>query len=160
MKKLIPTFILLQLVLGVLNAQETPPMVEVPPEIIKNLDEIISKPIIPGCEDIQDKNGPEVESCFRQIMSTKLTDRLMSKVDEIGDIGLDRLSSIVTVVISKEGQMANIKIESTNDARYGQIVEQQMKLLAANFPPITPAKKENGETVNFMYRIPVTFVFQ
>lgn len=158
MKKLIP--ILTLFLFGILNAQQTPEIVEVPPEIVEDLDEIVSKPILPGCEEIQDKNGSEVESCFRRIMTPKITDRLMSKIVEIGDIGLDRLNSVVTVVISKDGLMTEVRIESTNDAGFGQIVEHQMKLIAANFPPITPGKAKNGEAVNYMYRIPVAFVFQ
>lgn len=158
MKKLITAFVLLIFATVFLNAQETP-TVEILPQNNVDLEEIISKPILSGCEEIQDTNGAEVESCFRRIMSTKITDRLLSKVGEIGDIGLDRLNSIVTVVITKEGLMTNVKIESTNNAQFGKIVEQQMKLIAANLPTLTPAKAKNGETVNYMYRIPVTFVF-
>ncbi|SMC35875.1 hypothetical protein [Moheibacter sediminis] len=159
MKKIILTFTLFLFGIGILNAQEAPGIVGVAPQIVENLDEIISKPILPGCEHIQDTNSVEVESCFRSIMNVKITNQLLSKVSEIGDIGLDRLTSIVTVVITKEGLMSNVKIESTNDAQFGKIVEQQMNQIAANVPSITPAKSNNGEAVNYMYRIPVTFVF-
>lgn len=160
MLKTILTFVLIVISTCILTAQETPaelaPPVAVPMEIS---DEVISSPIFPGCESIADANSPEMENCFRNIIRNKITDRLMMKTHEIGVIGMDRLNSIVTLVVSKEGLVTDVKIESANSAEYGKIVEEEMKQLAAKLPAIIPAKNKDGEPVNYMYRIPVTFVF-
>lgn len=154
MKKLTPTFILLILTTIFLNAQE---IIIAPPSAAP--DELISKPILPGCEEIQDKNGPEVESCFRKIMGAKITDRLMKKIDQVGEIGLDRLNSVVTLMITKEGKIDHVRIESANSAQFGKIVQEQMKQIAAKLPAITPAKTKYGNAANYIYRVPVNFVF-
>lgn len=169
MKKIKPTLILLLITFGILNAQEVRGIVEVPPTHSEHPqadpsysnpeEEVISLPIYPGCETIADQDRSEVEQCFRNTIRTQIHNRLMMKTDELAELGLDRLTTIVSFVVSKEGCLTNIQTESGNSIEYRKIVEEQMKRMAANFPEIIPAKIANGEPVNYLYRLPVTFVF-
>ena len=167
MKKTLTTLALLLISFGISKAQETPSIVETPPSIsyppptisTDPEEEVVSMPIYPGCEAIAEQDSPEVQKCFHNQVRTQVHNRLMMKTDELSELGMNRLTTVLSFVVSKEGRLANIQTESGNSSTYRRIVEDEMKRMAANFPDIIPAKIANGEPVNYKYRVPVTFVF-
>ena len=165
MKKTLTTLALLLISFGILNAQEVPSIVEIPPTDTPPTistdpeEEVVSMPIYPGCEAIAEQDSPDTGKCFRDIIRTQIHNRLMMKMDELAELGMDRMTTVVSFVVSKEGRLANIQTESGNSSTYRRIVEDEMKRMAANFPDILPAKIANGEPVNYRYLVPVTFVF-
>ena len=153
---------LLFFAIGILIAQETSGIEEVPPMASTSTnpeEEVISLPIYPGCEIIAGQNSPDIQKCFHNKVRTQIHDRLMMKTYELAEIGTNRMTTVLTFVVSKEGRIINVQTESGNSSIYRRIVEEEMRQMAANFPDILPAKIANGEPINYKYRVPVTFVF-
>lgn len=159
MKNIIPTFLLLLFTFVILNAQEVPGIVEVPPTAYNPEEEVISLPIYPACEIFAGQDSAEVQRCFQNKIRTQIHDCLMMKTDELSELGMNRMTAVVTFVVNKEGCISNVETESGNSSIYRRIVEEEMKRIATNFPDVIPAKIANDEPVNYRYRVPVTFVF-
>lgn len=127
-----------------------------PPKVSDNIivDEIVIHPFYPGCEEREDP-----EMCFHQQMRNKITERLLTHINTLSEIGPDRFNSIVLMKINEEGKISEMKIETGNSVKFNEIVLKEMQKIVENIPVFIPAKNSEGLPSAYIYRIPVSFVF-
>lgn len=118
--------------------------------------EVISVPVFPGCEYIPIDDKVELTSCMREKISSILSEKLDLE-DILISEGIYNAAARIQFVVSKEGKIISVEALKGGNPILGDASVEIIKDISSTLPLMIPGKLENGEPVNMVFQLPVTY---
>lgn len=129
-------------------------------DIIKS---VKTHPIYKGCQSFSDDNV-KARSCMAMKFNEELANEFSSDLLNPDEFDKNkRLDAKISFVITKNGFIEKVTVESTNHEKFAQIVTIAVLRIAHKVNknhPLEPGRLEDGTPVSFLFRIPVSYINQ
>jgi hypothetical protein len=130
--------------------------ISVPSEIEE--EEVFYEIIYPGCESFIEQGNEALKTCFHQKIRQEIHDVLVNYIGDIDDSSATEFHSKLKFIINIEGKIVDAEVNAS-DPEFRFIVQKTIHKIAERNTGIIPAKNKKGDSINSLFRVPVSLVF-
>lgn len=121
------------------------------------MNQIAEMAVFPGCGKIKTSSKKKLSDCFSEQISYRLINQLSDIDETLSKSGIDEAHAVLQFVISREGILIGLEELEGSNPILAEAAMIALEKISSEVPPIRPAKLKNGEAVNLLFQLPLSF---